>query len=197
MPARAKRKQPGHQVWDGYDAGSGYAFAESVEGWSYELAYQVLSGQRLPEPLPRLTVTRLSPGKRPDAMATVGSGILVSSILKEVLEQWAGEHIQFVPVKIQRYPKARYSLVNLLAHVPRLDRARSKYETYDEPPHAIHTLRKLVLTTIAPDAPPIFRMAEIPGVILVRDDLREAMQAVSSSPGLFVPVSKYRRGVLS
>ena len=192
---RDGQKKIEYRVWRGYYPGSGFAFAEKMTGWSYELDCEVLFGRRLPAPLPRLTITKLSPGTLPDAMAMAGSGILVSSRLKGVLEQPAGEYLQFVPAAIKRDPKARYSLVNLMALVPCLDRELSKYEAYEDPPHAIRTLRKLVLTAIVPDAPAVFRIAEMPGVILVRDDLREAMQAVSASPGEFTPISRYRRGV--
>src|SRR5262249_4176092 len=156
--------------------GSGLAFAEIVDGWSFELDNEILFGHRIPDPLPKLTVAKLSPGELPDTLAMAGSGILVAAELMGPLERAAGEHIQFVPVGI--YPGPPYNLVNVLTLVPCMDRERSKYEPYDEPPHAIRKLSKLVLLPVPRDAPAIFRIKEIPGVIMVRDDLRKAMEKV-------------------
>ncbi|MGO9935470.1 MAG: hypothetical protein ACLPV8_27175 [Steroidobacteraceae bacterium] len=195
QPAREGQRQFGHRVWRGYYPGSGFAFAEKVDGWSYEIDGEVLFGRRLPDPLPRLTVTKLSPGELPGTLAMAGSGILVCTRLHAVLSQAVTSEIQSLPASIKRDPQARYALVNLLASVACLDRVRSECEAYEDPPHAIRTLRKMVLTPIAADAPAAFHMAEMPGVILIRDDLREAMQAVSVSAGEFVPVDEYRRGV--
>lgn len=190
-----KNKRNEHQVWRGYYPGSGFAFAETVDGWSYEVDHEVLFGHRLPDPVPRLTVGKLSRGELPDTLAMAGSGILVSSRLSAVLEWGAGQHIQFIPAAIKRVRDERYSLANLLSLVPCLDRERSDFDTFDAPPHAIRTMRKMVLAPILPEAPAIFHMREMPGVILVRDDLREAMCEASSSAGEFLPVSSFRRGL--
>jgi hypothetical protein len=195
LPARKRQRKITHRVWRGYYPGSGFAFAEKVDGWSYEIDDEVLFGRRLLDPLPRLRVTKLSPGELPDALAMAGSGILVCTKLNAVLRRSVTSQIQCLPASIQRDSQARYALINLLASVVCLDRERSEYDAYEDPPHAIRTMRKMVLTPIAADAPLAFHIAEMPGVILIRDDLRETMQAVSTSAGEFVPVDEYRRGV--
>lgn len=198
MPHRSPPN--GYQPWDGYDAGSGFAFAQEVGGWTHELDDEVLMGRRIAK-RPRLRVQWLSRGKLPDALAMAGSGTFVSSVLRKVLETAAAAHIQFLPVTVpsglwgQPHTGARrYHLVNVIHRVSCFDRKRSRYEIYDEPPHAIHALRKLVLTPIPKEAPPIFKIDEMPSVILIRDDLRQAMQELSASAGRFTPIGNDRRG---
>jgi hypothetical protein len=180
-----------HQVWACYFPGSGFAFAEAREGLDYEQISQLLLGERLSEPLPEVTITRLSRGKMADMLGAAWPGFMISPKLRAILEECCGSDTQFIPVRIKRHPKLKYSIVNFLAQVPCLDRSRSDFETFSEPPHAIQTLRKMVLKPIPETAPAIFHIAELPQAVLVRDDLRERMQAVSSSPGRFIRVEDY------
>lgn len=191
---RSSRRNLEYRVWRGYYPGSGFAFAETVSGWSYELDNCILFGQPLSPPLPKLKIAKLSPGELPDTLVMAGSGTFVSPRLHAVIEQAAGEYVQFIPVATVGSSRTPYRLLNLLALVPCLDLARSKYETFDAPPQAIRTLSKMVLTTIAPGRPPIFHVEEMPGVIIVRSDLREAMEATSASAGEFIPIARFRRG---
>jgi hypothetical protein len=191
---RSSRKNLDYRVWRGYYPGSGFAFAETVRGWTYEIDESVLFGQRIPAPLPKLKITKLSPGELPDTLVMAGSGTFVSPGLHTVIERAVGEYVQFIPAATAGSPRAPYRLLNSLALVPCLDLTRSKYETFDTPPRAIRTFSKMVLTTIAPGGPPIFHVGEMPGVIIVRSDLREAMEATSASAGEFVPIARFRRG---
>ena|SRR5262245_20680607 len=180
-----------YQLWDCYYPGSGFAFAEQQKGLSYEQQNQILFGQRLADPLPTVTITRLSRGKLPDLLGAAWTSYIVATVLRDLLEEFCAEAAQFIPVRIARRPRARYWIANILNSLPCFDPKRSEYTTHLHPPYPIHTLQKLVLKPIPPDAPAVFHIEELPDVLMVRDDLRERMQAASSSPGRFIRVEEY------
>jgi hypothetical protein len=183
-----------YQVWDAYYPGSGFASVEEMTGITDEQENEVFFGTPIPEPLPVVSITRLSEGEMPDALGTFTASRLTSMTLREPIERFCPECIQFVPVRLPGRRDPTYFLLNITSHFACFDRNRSEFKAYEDPPHAIRTVRKLVLKPIPQEAPAVFHLAEIPGVILVRDDLRTEMQAVSSSAGTFTPTAEFTFG---
>jgi hypothetical protein len=184
-----------YQVWEAYYPGSGFASVEEIAGLTDEQERAIFLGTPLPLPLPRITLKRLTRGKMPDALGTVTASRLVSARLREVIEACCPQGIQFIPAVASKSAKMHHFMANITLHYAGFDRERSQYRAFADPPHAICAIKKMVLRPIPEDAPAIFHLQEIPAVILVRDDLRRAMQSVSSSAGSFTVADRYRFGV--
>lgn len=183
-----------YQIWGGYFPGSGYAFAEDLEGLTDEQITRIIRGDRIEGRLPTVKVIALTRGKRPDVFATAWGVRLVGDDMKTVLASFCSEKIQFLPAVIPRSPKVRHHLVNMLSKLACFDRELSDFETLPDDSDIIVTIRKLVLKPIPADAPAGLHLAELPSIWLIRDDLREQMQQVTSSPGTFTKIEDYKRG---
>ncbi len=91
------------------------------------------------------------------------------------------QDVELLPVSIRdkkgRILEERYTIVNPVASVQCMDRTRSVFETYDPSTDDVMWINNLYIT---PDAIPehlvLFRLAEAPDRILVRDDLLKAIQ---------------------
>lgn len=184
-----------YQVWDAYYPGSGFASVEEMSGLTDEQESVIFLGRPLAQPLPGIAIKKLSKGKMPDALGTFTSSRLVSAKLRDVIEKSCPQGIQFIPATLPRQRKPLYFMANIILHVACFDRERSQYQAFADPPYAIRAVKKLILKPIPQDAPPIFHLAEIPAVILVRNDLCRAMQSASSSPGSFTIVDQFTFGV--
>ena len=181
-----------HVIWQGYFPGSGFAFAEAQEGLSDEQSLAILVGNKVDKPPKKVVITQLSKGKLPDLLESAWSARMVSEKLKKVLEKNCPDCIQYIPVKLEGHPDAKYWIANVLTAIECVDREKSKLKTFPKPPHTIKAVSKLVLKPIGDDAPAVFRIAELTPDMLVSDALRKELEAASSSCGKFVRVQDYR-----
>jgi len=182
-------------VWQFLGPGSGYAFAEGRRGLSDDQENAIYFGQRLPEPLPDVEVGPLSEGRIGHVIGTSFSAFVVSPDVRALLDSAAP--LQFVPVRLPRHGGGRepgYAIMNLLAHVPCLDFERSDYDRMPGHPDRLLGVRRLVLHEIPADAPALFHVAELPGAILVRADLRARLEALDGA-GEFVEIADYTWGL--
>ena len=181
-----------YRIWKGHFPGSGFAFAERQEGLSAQQELDIFFGTPLAEPLPQGTITTLSPGTLPDRLESAWSSVMVSARLKAVVERHCPEIIQYIPITLAAHPQTPYWIANLLYEITCFDWERSVFKTYDEPPRALRKVSKMRLKPLPADAPALFRLEEITEVLLVRDDLREALETLGVSGGYFVKVDDYR-----
>jgi hypothetical protein len=182
-----------HAVWDSLGPGSGYAFALAWRGLSEEQGNAIFFGQRLPQPLPDVEIGPLSEGRIGNLIGTSSSAFVVSPAVRALLDPVAP--VQFVPVRLPRRRGRGYAIMNLLAHVPCLDTERSDYDRMPGHPDRLLAVRRLVLREIPADAPAAFHMSELPGAILVRDDLRAGLEALDRA-GTFVDVEDFAWGLV-
>ncbi|HUA27930.1 MAG TPA: hypothetical protein VMC03_03530 [Streptosporangiaceae bacterium] len=181
-----------HTVWQFLGPGSGDAFAEGRRGLSEDQESAIYRGQRLPEPLPDVEIVYLSEGRIGNLIGSSFSAFVVSPAVRALLDP--ATPVQFVPVRLRRRASG-YAIMNLLAHVPCLDTERSDYERMPGHPDRLLAVRRLVLHEIPADAPALFHMAELPGAILVRADLRAGLEALDSV-GEFVEVEDFTWGMV-
>jgi hypothetical protein len=186
----------GWHVWTDYLPGSGYAFAEEVEGLTAEQERRLASGVELARPLPRPVVTKLSEGALADVIGTVWMGRILSGNLRSTLEGCTSARLQFVEVAVPEYPERDYFFLNLLETVDCFDRERSDYDVDHEYPDVIQRIRKLVLTPLPAGVPEVFNLAGLPGLILVNDAVSEELRTACPAPGEFVEISDYTRGLV-
>jgi hypothetical protein len=182
-----------HAVWRFLGPGSGYAFAEGRRGLSEEQENTIFFGRRLPEPLPAVEIAYLSDGRTGNLIGSSFSAFVVSPAVRALLEPAAP--VQFVPARLPRRRGSGYAIMNLLAHVPCLDAERSDYDRMPGHPDRLLAVRRLVQREIPADAPALFHMAELPGAILVRADLRAGLEALGGC-GEFVEVEDFRWGLV-
>jgi hypothetical protein len=191
-----------HAVWQFLGPGSGYAFAQGQRGLSDEQENAIYFGQRLREPLPDVEIGPLSEGRLGHVIGTSFSAFVVSPAVAGLLDPVSA--VQFVPVRLPRGPGSGsdtgtgtgtgYAIMNLLAHVPCLDFERSDYDRMPGHPDRLLGVRRLVLRAIPADAPALFHVAELPGAILVRADLRAGLEALDGA-GEFVEVGDFTWGL--
>nr|WP_163781128.1 DUF1629 domain-containing protein [Myxococcus vastator] len=119
--------------------------------------------------------------------------LIVSERVRSVLEHLATAPIEYLPLRItdhkgRLHPHA-FFIVNVLGHVACADRTRSQYLESSMRPGQFCDLTRLYLDTDRVDARKnIFRLAELPRVILVREDLAEALHQCGSAGGELLPM---------
>jgi hypothetical protein len=171
-------------VWNDYGVDHDeFAFARRQTGITGEQIRQLWSGNPLPAPLPKPRLDEMTVGDLSDLLSS-NIHWVVSDELLAVLEA-TDVKLQVIPVKVVG-EKRKYQIANILERVPCLDETKSKIRRWKELDNAIRSIRKLVLKPIPADAPPVFHVAEFPLLVLVRDDLRQAMLAACKAPGRFV-----------
>jgi hypothetical protein len=182
-------------VWQPPIVDSGFAFAEDLTGLTDRQRAGLRSGEPLGEPLAHPVVTAMSEGRLGDVIGTLWGGRLVSAPLRAVIEGWPGLRTRFVPVALEHAPSAEYWFLNLLERRDCLDRERSGAVTLAGHPHVVRAIRRLVLREVG-DAPAAYHVVGVPDLVVVRDDLRDAIEAACAAPGFFVVPDEYERGVL-
>ncbi len=149
----------------------------------------VASGPLHPSPPPAFEMSRRVGGKALyDCVENTLGYIIVSERVRVVLEARANMPIEFLPLHIlnhkgRREPRA-FFIANVLGQVDCADRARSQYIESSMRPGQFCDLTKLFLAPDRVDAKRnIFRLAELPRVILVQEELAEALRQ-SGTTGL-------------
>ncbi|NOJ52700.1 hypothetical protein HK404_08785 [Myxococcus xanthus] len=118
----------------------------------------------------------------PDLVNNTERISIVSEKLKALLEQQAGARIEFLPVTIANH-KGRvaakdYFIANLLDHVDCVDKERSEVEELNPDPTLLSGLFRLqVFPERIPSNAKLFRLKTMPPAIIVREDLRAAIDA--------------------
>lgn len=179
-------------VWQPLFKGEGVAFAEDLTGLSLSQYAAAARGRRLRAPLPSLSYGAFSSGPLPDVLAGPVGLLTVSERLRAVLDRESGAKIQFIPARL-RGRKGSYSLANVLDQVACFDRERSRHTAEDGSDEAVK-VKKLVLTPVPPEAPGVFHVPGLPGILVFRRALKEAIEEETTSAGRFVEVSKFQLG---
>ena len=189
-------------VWSPYCGERGKAFVNCSVGMNAANGRRLLLGEKLPR-APR--VLAMYTGKLlTDALGAYTGWLILAPNLVRVL-QAAGARLQLLPLGVARMLhfeppmcaeeiEMKYVIANVLDTIPALDLERSKTTMY-EGTDAIAHITRLKLRPIPADAPPIFHVAEYPVLVLVRDDLRQQLQAASPHPGVFTAAEKYSHRV--
>lgn len=183
-------KKENFWIWSPYSTVRGMAFVTELSGLTAGHRQKLYSGKKI-SPQPRVVVEGFKAGKFYDQLgAYTGVVMLVSDVLREVLEAAEGARLQFIPVTVSGKQDLKYFVVNVLDTLPAIDLDQSKYDAY--PDGDIRRIDKLVLRSIPADAPPIFRAAEKTALILVNDELHSRLAAASKHPGVLVAAAKYK-----
>jgi hypothetical protein len=173
-------------IWAAYTDGEDYAIGIEKSGMTSELDRQLRKGLPITEMPRRLTVCDITLMPLPDVLGAPMPYPAVSDRVREVLERRARANIQFVPVKLEGYRRESYWLPHALDRLELVDRERSKVTWNPEDPRRIKFVGPMVLHDPPPGAPLYFRLAEAP-LLIVDNELKEALQQASASPGHFIP----------
>jgi hypothetical protein len=185
----------GLRIWQATGPGAAVAWAEAQRGLSEDQIVAIHFGRNLEEPLPEVEITSLSDGRLGNAIGSSFSVLIVSPAARNVLTVGAAQALQFIEVQLPVPGADGYTIVNVVEHVPAFDEARSDVERLPAPPDRIVTVRKLALADVPGDAPPIFHIAEFPGPLVVRDELRARLEALGDA-GEFIPIDDYEVGLV-
>ncbi|WP_437605283.1 DUF1629 domain-containing protein [Sorangium sp. So ce834] len=134
--------------------------------------------------------------KLPDAIPNTALIHVVSDKLRKTLDERSGASIEFLPVRIldkkRRPDKRTYQVMNLLGSVACLDRSRSDFDASHIVKDQVARFRTLVLdeARIGPHAK-LFRLADMPDLVLIREDLAAEIQAAMCTGMTFQRVEDY------
>lgn len=180
-----------YSVWTQANTDGPWAEAWGVSGLTLEQSSRLIEGEPLGNDVPKVVFDKVSAGKTPDLLPTP-KGWVVSEALKDILAAFRA-NIEFVTVKVEGL-RAAYYIANVLDKVNALDDTKSKITRFTTGRRAIKEIKRLVLRPLAAKTPAVFRLAEAPTVILVRDDLRQAIETTCHGAGSFTPVSTFHTG---
>ncbi len=183
-----------HWFWRDFMPAEGYAFAEDQRGLDDATYEALLHGRRLPEPLPTIQVTSLGPGRFGNLVGSAWSGRIVSPALRELLAGALGEDVQFIPTRLPRR-RRDYTHANVLASLPCVDFERSQLVAAQDGGDTPEAITRLVLRPPPAAAPGAFHAQELPGEVLVSDDLRTQLERLGDS-GRFTPPDEFTWGVI-
>jgi len=146
--------------------------------------FRLIDGVRLAPEYPERVVLDLEPSggnMRVDFLRNLDEMIVACPRAREVLlaNGVTEQDVELLPVSIRdkkgRVLEEPYTIVNPVVSVSCLDRARSEFENFKD--GTIMSVDRLIVT---PEAIPgqlvLFRLAETPDRILIRDDLLKAIQ---------------------
>lgn len=177
-------------VWSIFEAGSGFAFCESLDGLSEKQYNQLVLGKKL-NPVPdKLSIAKVSDGIIGDSIGTIWGLHIVSEDLMQILPP---DEIQFVPIWGGIEMKKKYFLANVLV-LANMDLGRSEVEMSKIFPEEVEKIKKLVLTEFKGMAPAVFRLKEVPSCIIVDKKLRLNIDSVTENGGQFVKIEDYNIG---
>jgi hypothetical protein len=176
-------------IWIPYVEGEDYAVGMTHSGLPPKVADQLALGLPVTEMPKRLTIRDITPMPLPDVLGTSTRYSAVSARVREVLEKRSRANIQFVPVKLEGYPKESYWLPHVLDRLALVDRERSEVEWNPADPRFIKFNGPMVLNDPPPGAPLYFRLFETAALIF-DNELKEALQRVTPSAGHFILPSK-------
>lgn len=175
-------------------AGEGEAWIEDFDeppAWS---------GYFLGEPIPRARkparyVHAECGARRPDILAGVIVTPVVSERFADLLRDAEPEHVELHPVEVACGGKAKggYFFLNVLHNVAAVDRDASDVdisESYGD----IEGVRRLVLRDDAVGKRSIFRLAELPSELWVRDSLKARIEEAGITGLRFTPLEEFRSG---
>jgi len=132
--------------------------------------------------------------KLADAVPTAVYLLVLSEKLCTLLTRESGARWETFAVKLRRDRKVldtSYVLANLLDVAPCVDLGKSDYEPNAVIPGEVEFFRRLVLDPgRLPRDRKIFRMKEQPRIILVRDDLVQAIRDAGCTGMTFVPAEQ-------
>ena len=187
-------------VWKDHVPGHEYASVQSESGIDLLQIQAVRRGQRLDPPPLGITINTLTQGPLPDVVSSGWGGRYVSTTPKQILEKHVQlEFLQFFPAMLApRLGATAHTLwlMNVAATAMCVDSENSDVDRSPSAARAIRTVRKLVLVPMADSAPGLLHIAELPSVLLIRSDIADALRHGVRTPGDFVPISEYRRGVV-
>ncbi len=148
--------------------------------------FRLIQGVRLKPDYPEdvvLTLEASGGNMKVDFLRNLSQMIVAGPRALEVLlaNGVTEQDVELLPVSIRdkkgRILEERYTIVNPVASVRCMDRTRSVFETYDPSTDDVMWINNLYITRDAlPEHLVLFRLAEAPDRILVRDDLFEAIQ---------------------
>jgi hypothetical protein len=162
----------------------------SQSGLPREVGHQLLLGQAITEVPRRHTIRKITDMPLPDVLGTPTLYPAVSKRVREVLEERSRAKIQFLPVKLDGYPRVSYSLPHVLDELALVDRERSKVTWDPDDPSSIMFVGPMVLHDPPPGSPLYFRLVEAV-LLIVDNELKEALQQVTPSAGHFYLPSKF------
>lgn len=154
----------------------------------------VLLGGRYPSRPLRFEMSRRVGGKRLlDCIENTLGYLIVSEIVREVLEAQATTAIEFLPIQLVnhkgRMEPRRFFITNVLGQVDCIALARSRYEESALRPGELCDLTTLALAPEQVDPERnIFRLARRPRVILIREDLASALRQSGVQGLAFLPL---------
>ncbi len=132
-----------------------------------------------------------------DLVAGIQSELIVSRALKLTLLQWEKENLEFFPIElINQESNERsndYYIMNILNNVECLDRNKSKFELFHPDLDIITKITRLVLNkNEITDSRHIFRLDELPNIIIVSDELKTEIEKKEHSGLVLLPTIKYK-----
>lgn len=169
----AARSHPDGCVLDNYPS-SLKALWQATVGMPLGAAY--------PSPPPDFEMSRRLGGKVLfDCVENTLSYLIVSERIRGVLEAHATTAIEYLPLRLlnhkKRYVSQAFYIANVLGQVDCADRARSRYVESSMRPGQFCDLTLLCLESARVDTKRnIFRLAQMPRVILVSEDLATALR---------------------
>lgn len=120
---------------------------------------------------------------------------IVSARLRELLEEAAGVEIEFLPVRIinhkGRVASEEYSVANVIGTLDCVDMSRSEGQLDPDDETIFARLEKLYLDRerIPPDRA-LFRIASMPPLIVIREDLRRKLMDAEITGAVYLPLGE-------
>ncbi|HEY8927097.1 MAG TPA: DUF1629 domain-containing protein [Polyangia bacterium] len=161
--------------------------------------WRVRKGIRMDQRHPPDTVLTMDEGHKglvvPDMVNNIIGMCIVSKRLKELLERESGASVEYLPVSIANH-KGRIAatdcfLVNVLDQVDCIDLARSDVDQHGPKPGLLSGLHRLhIFEDKVPPESKLFRLQAMPEAILIRDDLRAAIEAAGMTGSKFVAMGE-------
>ncbi len=164
-----------------------------------EKRWRIAEGLRMDERYPPDVTLQMDEEHRglnvPDLVANTLHLCIVSGRLKALLEQESGANIEFLPAAIANHKGRRvpgeYFIANVLDTYDCVDRDKSDFDTFASNPDEFTGLFRLSLREDEiPANAKLFRIKPMGTVLVIREDLRAALEAKGMTGVNYIAMGK-------
>lgn len=161
--------------------------------------WRISKGLRMDQRYPPDVVLPMDPDHRgvvvPDLVNNTMALCIASKRLKELLEAESKANLECLPLSIAnhkgRIAATDYFIINVLDHVDCIDLTKSDVDRNSPTPGMLSGLHRLfILEDQIPPEARLFRLKPMPAAILIRDDLRAALEAAGITGVKYVPMGE-------
>jgi hypothetical protein len=184
--------KPVYWIWDTSPASEDDAYVDSLPEVIEQNDLEFDLGEAVNQQVPiiDLIIEEEDQGRLTDHISTTAArGLLVADSLLDVIKKVGVDNIQSFPTRVLDHEgvvlSEKYKLLNIIGKIYAVDLEQSDVNVHPDFPEHIEFINSLVIKDSIPSDLQLFRLAENTEVIVVTDELKNAIEESKASGIVF------------